>query len=249
MNLDLCRFLSPSTISTAGFTNEANAGSVDPKEVAVDSVGGINRDLILEFSGGVVIDSAFLGAVSADVEVQLSADTTDDSLYDTAYATKLAASHKRTAEAPFSYYWQLAGDTVYRLRFRFVSIPAGFNVGLARAAETFSPTYGHEWGAGRSLVDTGAATRNKAGGFGIEPGAIAGAWDWTLGDLTDEEVEELYDILRRIGATNPCLVVEDPAETNHLDARIHYGLFQRLEKYERRSVGITRWSLKIEEWI
>lgn len=249
MNLDICRFLTPEGYASSPFTDDERVGTNDPKEVAVDATGGTSQAFDLIFSTNPIqLDAFFIGAVSQDLDIQLYADTTGNSSMDTSYGIKSSA-HKRTDEAPYSYYWQLPGDTVYRIGVRFLNASAGLTVGIMRACERFTPTYGHEWGAGRGLIDTGTATPTKSGGFGIEAGAIKPTWEFTLGDLTDEELETLFDMLRRVGETNPLLVVEDPSATDYLDARLHYCKLQRLEKYERRAINMTKWSLRLEDWI
>ena len=233
-------------VSTGALVNPERTGTPDPKEVSY-SVGAGIRDMDIDLGAAHLIGGFYVGAVSHEVQITVATGVAahgeihHDGLLDIA--------PKRTAGAPRQYLKLIAPIPVRFINMRIQNAPDGLEVGLALVGEVFRPTYGHEWGAGRYLVDTGTATRNRAGGFGIERGAIVPGWEFTLGDLTDEEREQLFDMVRKMGETSPVVVVEDPDNTADLDARIHYGLFQRLEKYERQSVGVTRWSFKVEEWL
>lgn len=242
MNLSIIR---PLAATIAGsMTNAARMATPDPKEVAYSN-GAAARTIDLDLGSVQTVGAVYLGGVSGTTSFTVTGGTAG---YATTAFGNIDVAPKRTAIAPRQYLLQLEPTALRYIRLS-AALADGFEVGLAIAGERFTPTWGHEWGAGRGLVDTGTASRNRAGGFGVNPGAIATSYDWTLGDLTDEEREALFDMLRKVGETNPMIVCEDPAQTADLDARLHYGLFQRLEKYERRSVGITRWSLRLEDWI
>ena len=55
-----------------------------------------------------------------------------------------------------------------------------------------------------------------------------------------------WQIVMAIGESAPLLIVEghDTVRFSHL----HYGLFQRLEPYEREEPEDTRWGLSIRDW-
>ena len=44
------------------------------------------------------------------------------------------------------------------------------------------------------------------------------------------------------------LVVEDPDQTDGLTERVHWGLFRKLDTYERLDPQNTKWSLQIADW-
>jgi hypothetical protein len=236
----------PAALVGGGFTDGGRALTPDPKEVAV--AGAAATNFRFDLGSAQMVSAVYLGAASAS----LAGITAFGGVVDV-YENNLGAlspAQKRTAAAPYKYYLQFPALSLRFIEFnRPASFPVGFEMGLAIAGERFSPTWGHEWGAGRFLSDTSSVSRNRAGGFGIERGAVVPGWDFTLGDLTLEETEQLFDMMRKVGESAPVVVAEDPDASNDLDARIHYGLFRRLEKYERASVGVTRWSLKVEDWI
>ena len=104
----------------------------------------------------------------------------------------------------------------------------------------------YEYRAGRVALDLSKKTELVDGGFGISKGAIVSSYRFTLSGLTDEQVEELWQIVMAIGESAPLLIVEghDTVRFSHL----HYGLFQRLEPYEREEPEDTRWGLSIRDW-
>ena len=138
---------------------------------------------------------------------------------------------------------------------RYLSIEidqaAGFDpvtIGSLIVGRAFAPTLGREWGSGRGVADTGRATGNRSGGFAIEPGVRKGKYSWPFGDLSDAEVDELYEIQLEVGETSPLLVIEDPDRTVGQVHRIHYARFSALKEYKRRNPAQTRWEFEIEEW-
>jgi hypothetical protein len=48
------------------------------------------------------------------------------------------------------------------------------------------------------------------GGFGIGEGARKAGYRWTFGDLSDAEIDRLYDLALDRGETRPVVAVEDP---------------------------------------
>jgi hypothetical protein len=121
--------------------------------------------------------------------------------------------------------------------------------GALIVSRAFQPTWNKEWGSGRRPIDTGSREPLIGGGFGIGRGVRKRAYSWTLGDLPDAEVDAIEDIALACGETSPLVVVEDPEVDAGLVRRIHYGLFDRFEAFERKAVGVTRWSLSIIGWV
>ena len=113
---------------------------------------------------------------------------------------------------------------------------------------SFQPTYGHEYGAGRPIGDTGTTERLFGGDFALDPGAVFGGYSFTMGDLSEVERKALYRYLRKLGTSRSLLVVEDPEVVDELNDRLHWCVFAKIEAYERYGVGVTRWSLKVDDW-
>lgn len=107
----------------------------------------------------------------------------------------------------------------------------------------------HEFGGGRSIVDTGAKEALADGGFGLGAGAIKASLRWSFTDLDEATLAQLWALARDRGERRPILAVEDAADTVGRDERIHYGLFDRFETYERQNPDQTRWSMSMTEWV
>lgn len=147
------------------------------------------------------------------------------------------------------YFVQLAAPITARFIRLTVNFSVGSTIGCFMAGRSFSPKFGHEWGAGRFITDTGTATRLQDGSFGIDEGVGVGGYQWTFGDLSAEETSALYLIQRRRRTTKSVLVVEDPEQTPGLNERIHWGLFQKLSPYERLDPANTKWALQVGDWL
>jgi hypothetical protein len=246
--LSVLAILKPITGITVagGLTNPERLLTPDPKEVAVKTAAGV---ITIDIDLGSVqpVSAIYLGAMSGALDFTVTGGAAS---YTTTALSNMLVAPKLRAVAP-----RRALTTFTDQSWRFIrltsttSAAAAFQIGNLVVADAFRPTWGHEWGAGRGIGDTGIASRLISGGFGIMQGARFKTWDFSLGDLTDSEYEELFDLLWQIGETNPAVLCEDPDVTANLDARIHYGKFGKLDKYERLVPGATRWNLKFEEWV
>ena len=123
------------------------------------------------------------------------------------------------------------------------------SIGVLLVGLAFQPAHNQEWGAGRQPIDTGVKDPLLGGGFGILEGARKARYRWTLGDLTEAEADALYGLALDQGETSPLLVVEDPDATMGLNERLHYGLFDGFEAYERANPSQTRWGLSVTQWV
>ena len=121
---------------------------------------------------------------------------------------------------------------------------APLHAGIVLAGRTIERPY--EYRAGRVALDLSKKTELTDGGFGISKGAIVASYRFTLSGLTDDQVEELWQIVMSIGESAPLLIVEGHDSTRF--SHLHYGLFQRLEPYEREEPEDTRWGLSIRDW-
>lgn len=237
----------PTPISAIGGTFEGVARLLtpDPKEAAVTAGGAKTIDI--DLGSAQAIDTLFLGY-------------TNDSGAGSLAVTYGAGSYTTTALAAVP----VAASNLFAPRRHFVSVldapivaryirlsatfPAGFSAGAIAVGHAFRPTWGYETGGGRFITDTGSATRLFGGGFGIDEGARVGGWKWTLGDLQNAEVDQLYAIAMDRGTTRTLLVVEDPDQTAGLCERTHWGLFQGLDAYERVDPLNTKWALTVGDW-
>jgi hypothetical protein len=233
------------TASGAGVTNPSRVLTPDPKEAAfwTGGAGSITLDL-----GAVTsIDTVFAG-YTGPVAMDVATSTDGNSFAALPGATLRADDIPPDLFAPIYHAVAIASAPVSA---RYVRIggnfPANTPLGVVAVGRAFVSTWGHEWGAGRPIEDTGTAERLIGGGFGIEEGVRVGGYQWTFGDLTDDEVRALYAIGRDRGSTRSVLVVEDPDRTAGIHERIHWGL-ARFDTYERLAANATRYGLAIRDW-
>jgi hypothetical protein len=237
----------PFTIPSANITNSGNLLTPDPKEVATQGAGSaafVDIDLGATFS----IDSFFVGYLSSNMgSVDISygtASSTTNSL-----ATVAVQSSVLPAPDRHRAYVHTSAVSARHIRFSFPS-PGGSagTLGVLAVGLSVPITWGHEYGAGRPVEDTGIAERLFSGGFGIFEGVRVGGYQWTFGDLLDGEVEALYALQRALGITKSVLVIEDPTQSDGLNERTHWSLFDRLETYERGVPGASRYAFKVRDW-
>jgi hypothetical protein len=227
------------------FTGPSRLSTPDPKEAAVYVAGGTGT-IGIDLGSVRQIDTIFVGFTNAasGTALRMTADDENGQVYN------------QTAQSAPTY----AGDVAHFLfappapiSVRYINIgspsplPAGFSIGLVAIGLGFVPTWNQELGAGRAIEDTSGIERNFAGGFGVDHGAIVSGYQWTLGDLADAERKRLFGIAKRVGNSNPVLVVEDMA-ADDLGDGIHWGLL-RLTKYERIATGVTKWDFSILDWV
>lgn len=235
-------------------TGAENLLTPDPKEVWADSGAGGVHHLRFDLGASTQLDSLFIGFVrGGGGGLTLSTWSGGPAGYtQTTWAQGLnMAPSARPAPRRRHLLHRLAAP----VSARYVEIAVGaraaepMTIGVVALGLAFQPTHNREWGGGRGVVDTGARERLPSGGFGTGPGAVKPTFGWTFGDLEDAEVEALHDLALDRGERRPLVVVEDPDATAGLNERIHWGLFDRFDRYERRSAGRTRWALAIEAWL
>lgn len=249
--------LSPLPVSSVATSRGTGATSLltpDPKEAWRGTITGESSTIDIDLGVARTIDTIFLGYVQPPAEFASWAITGGVNAYDA--ATLKPAGPLRVSDAAGQFpdisfaLWRGSGALVRYLRL-VVTQPWGpplLSIGVLMVGKAFVPSLNKEWGSGRRPIDTGTATPLPSGGFAIVEGARKRVYSWTLGDLTDAEIETLDAIALDRGETRPALVVEDPATTSGLHQRIHYGLM-RWRAFERRSRNRTKWELEIEEWV
>ncbi|MES2987688.1 MAG: hypothetical protein V4808_07265 [Pseudomonadota bacterium] len=249
--------LAPAPIAAIAVSRGSGAMNLltpDPKEVWADTVAGLVAQIDIDFGAVRSIDSVFLGHV-----LPPHADAVWTITGGTAGYTQLAVKASgplRVADvvnrAPSLSHAFWHGQAV-SLRYLRLSLTqkAGeppLTAGVVLAGLGFVPAWNREWGSGRRVIDTGTATALADGGFSIVEGARKAAWSWTMGDLSNAEIDWLWEIVLARGETLPLLVIEDPDATAGLRRRMHYGKFQQLRPFERSKPNRNRWELTIEDW-
>lgn len=220
-------------------TAPANLLTPDPREAWI-APGG-NPALTIDLGVAATFDTVFLGYVAVPAgQITLQADTVLG-------AANLAPA--RLVSRPAHALLVLAQPVTARNLTLTVAAGAAFSAGILMIGDGFTPGWNYEWGAGRTPIDTGTRDRLQGGGFAIDLGIRKSSWQCTLGDLTDDEREQLYAIALDRGQTQPVLLVEDPAQTAGLAERIHYGTFDRIEVYERKDADLNSWAVRVEDWV
>jgi hypothetical protein len=249
-NMTILRPLAPSALTVSHGVGGSNLLTPDPKEVW--SGGGAAIVIDVDLGSSKSIDTIYVGyfdVINATWTVTGGAGsytTTSHLALTGLQAVSSVAVPKRRHGL-----LRLAAPVANRYIRITVNPPDGatYMIGIVAVGLSFQPTHNREWGSGRSIIDTGTKEELLGGGFGIGEGARKAGYRWTFGDLTDAEVDALYDLALDAGETRVILVVEDPATSAGLNERIHYGLFDRIEAYERQNPDLSRWSLSMREWV
>lgn len=243
------------TVTVSRGIGAANLSSPDPKEVWVDTGeaggAGINIDLGVAKSIDTVCLAYCYGA-TADAAWTIQGGVAAHGEFDIVSNAPLRVPDVAGRFEPTGHALRFGAAVTARYIRIWVAQGAGgpaLMVGRALVGKAFQPAFGREWGSGRRPIDTGSATPLPSGGFGISTGVRKRSFNWTFGDLSAAEVEQLEAVLLDCGETGPALVVEDPAWTAGLRSRMHYGLFQKLTAFERRNPVQTRWEFTFEEWV
>ena len=250
--------LSPSPVSAVAAsrgTGAANLLKDDPKEVWADSAVSTAANIDVDLGSVTSIDTVFLGyvtppAAGASWTITGGAAGYTDTVVKAGGALRAIDSTGQSPALSHAF-WHGAAVNVRYLRLA-VTQPAGsaaLTAGVVMAGAAFVPVWNNEWGGGRRVIDSSAVTGLPSGGFAIVDGARKGSYTWTLGDLTEAEVDTLYAMQLDRGASKPLLVVEDPGATTGQRNRIHYGLLTSLQQFERRNAKQTKWAFSLEEWV
>ena len=179
----------------------ANLLTASPKEVWADTADGSAVQINIDFGAAVPVDTVYLGYVSppaAGATWQASgglAGYTDLTVF-TSRALRAVDSATRAPTRTHAL-WTGSAQTIRYLRMT-LSQPAGagpLRAGIVMAGKAWRPQFNMEWGSGRRVIDTGTVAQLPDGGFATIEGARKRSFDWTLGDLSRAETDELEDLL------------------------------------------------------
>jgi hypothetical protein len=231
-----------------------NLLSADPREVWADSASGTAATIDIDLGVVRTIDTIFLGHVlpphaTATWAITAGAATYTDGVLVGTTALRVPDVAGRSPALSHAF-WHGLPVAVRYIRLT-ITQPGGspaLSAGVLLVGASFVPEYPQEWGSGRKPIDTGSVTSLPNGGFAVVEGVRKAAWSWTLGDLTDAELDALWELALDRGESRPLLVVENFAATAGLRRRIRYGLFRQLRAFERSKPNRTRWELTIEDW-
>lgn len=232
--------------------NVANGALVmtpEPKQVATIGANGQgDAYLKLTFPSQAEFDSVFVG-FSSGGDKQIEIWSRESGVTEKYLGPPIAALPTGIAGGRRHYLLQLAQPvSAVGLSIYARAVQAPFTIGVVAAGLAFRPEWGGEFGGGVGLTDTGGVSRRRDGGFGIDEGVTAAQLQWIFGDLSDVERAQLFALLRERGTSRPAIVIEGEDTGPMLTEEVHYGLFTRIEAYERFAPGMSRWALRFEAW-
>lgn len=232
----------------------ANLLTPDPREVWLDSAVGSPVSIDIDLGVERIIDTVFLGCLfnadrAATWTITGGLAGYADQVIQPAQA--LRVPDRNWALRAMSHALSFGAEQLVRYLRVTIDPPADaspLSIGALVVGEGFQPRFNNEWGAGRGVKDTGTVTRLASGGVAVVDGVRYATYGWTLGDLSVDEADVVYEMQLAVGESRPMLVVEDPARTAGLRNRIHYGALTGLRAFERANVRQTKWQLSFEDW-
>jgi hypothetical protein len=220
----------------------------NPKEAIMIGTGGATINI--DFGGPVGVDSAFLGYHTAPAGVVWSlAPTTSYQGADGAFLILNAPLTAAGLGPPYHGFSRAAAPVISRYWNLYLGAASqAFTLGVVVFGAAMTFTYNPEWGGGAFVEDTGTADRLKGGGFATDPGVATTGYQCTLGDLQDGERRNLYQLVKDRRTTRSLLLVEDDAQTDGLNERLHWGLLRKIEPFERLDPANTKFGITIGDW-
>lgn len=249
--LNIVERLALSAVASSGAESSVqNLLTKDPKEIFQATATG--RTIWVDLGAAQQVDSFFVGYTNADAGCTVRPYSAT-SIAGAGSVALAAAQNVRPADCKTvrsSKLIRLAAPVTSRY-FGLLLSGNGSNlqVGAVGFGLAFEVEWDREWGSGRRPIDTGRSTPLIGGGFATQDGVRKGSYQWTFGDLTEAELEKLWGIFLRTGTTNPVIVNEWDGSTVGANEKLHYGLFQRLDPWERREPNATKWSMEVEDWV
>ncbi|MCP9222735.1 hypothetical protein MKP08_08255 [Erythrobacter sp. LQ02-29] len=237
------------SVTVSDGTGAAYLSTPDPKEVwraGALRAGSIEVDL----GATIPIDTAMLGFTNAAATATwavtvISADRQTNTVIHGPATMRVPGAAGARFHALALAQQPVEGRFV---RFTFTQAQGAPALEIGLALVGLRAEHAYEWRSGRRPIDLGERVDLAGGGFGFGSGAIKGSYRFTAADLSDAEVEDLWNTIMEVGVRRPVLLVEggDNAVSHN---RIHYGVFERFEPYERADAADTRWALTLQDWI
>lgn len=252
-NILIAEPLPIASISASRGSGIDNLLSFDPREIWMDDAVGSAATIDIDLGGEQIVNMVCLAALFfADTEAtwEISGGLEGPSQIIMPSQTLRVPERDWRVRTMSHSLWLGPEQLVRHLRIRITqpSTAQPLAIGALAIANGFQPEMNKEWGAGRGVKDTSTVTRLASGGVAVVEGARYGTYNWTLGDLSEEETDKLYELQLGVGESRPIVVVEDPAMTAGLRNRIHYGGLVQLRAFERRNQQQTRWQMNVEDW-
>lgn len=221
---------------------------VDPerKHVFVDSTTGSGLTIDIDFGANTSWDTlAFVG-----INLATTWNITGGGSYtSTAYMATRNLIADEALGPPYNaaLYHHTAAVSPRYLRATFARPSGTLTLGCLIAGKAWQPEFNMELDSGRGIAGTGSGSWRSDGGKHARPGARGAVRSFTLGDLSDAELRQLYGLHWRCGEDIPLLMCEDPDFTAGQAERIGWGYFTGLEQYARRDPGKHRWGMTFRD--
>lgn len=201
--------------SGSGIANSAALLTPDPREVAAYSAGA--SSVVIDLGEPKISDTFFVGYNTFGQGDYCSISVSNDPSFATFTAAYIGAvgdnalSVTPVAASPRNRLGVIqTNPAIGRYVKLDVTNVAAATLGVLAAGNSFTARWGAEMGAGRPLLDRSTVEALPLGGFGIDPGAITGGYQWTFGDLQQSEIAALYRLIASVGQSRSVLVIEDP---------------------------------------
>jgi len=235
-------------VPTVAGVGAANLRTADPREVwTAPSAAAVTMDV--DMGAVVSVDSFFIGYTNAAAAATWSIATGTG--LGAGLVTVQAATSLRAADSlgPRHHGFVRLAAPVASRYFRLVLTQSGATPLYAGALVIGRAFEKHrEYGAGRTMIDTGERQDLVSGGFGMGDGTVKAQFAFSFIDLTDAEVHTLEGIQRDRGLRKPVVVVENADLTIGRNEAIHYGVFERFAANERQDPTSTKWAGTVVEW-
>lgn len=240
--------LAIAAVPTVTGTGAANLRTADPNEAWVAaSTASLTMDI--DMGAAVEVDSFYLGYTNAAAAASWT--IASGTGLGTGLVVIKAAGPMRAAdsEGPRHHAFARLAAPVTSRYFRLTLAQSGGSPLYAGALVIGSAFEKHrEYGAGRSVIDTGTRQDLPGGGFGMGDGAVKAQFAFSFIDVTEAEERKLWSIRKDRGLRKPLVVVEDADLANGLNDAIHYGVFDRFQPVEKVEADTLRWAGSILEW-
>lgn len=233
--------------TAAGWGGVANLQSKSPREICIAPGTGAQA-IDIDLQAAQDVDTFFLGATNARADAVWTIQSI------AAIGGAVTATHVNAQPV------RLGGNI--RSRFHaFVRLPAPvngryFRVTVNQPATAFQIgrlvvglafDWPYAFGGGRAPIDTSRVAALPDGGFGIDEGVMKASFQWRFVDLTPVALAKLWQIVEELGESRTLVVVEGP-DYPPVATSVHYGIFRKLEPFEREDAAATKWAMTVEEW-
>ncbi|NML88339.1 hypothetical protein HHL26_04570 [Sphingobium sp. TB-6] len=225
-----------------------NLRTEDPNEAWIaPSTASLTMDI--DMGAAVTVDSFYLGYTNAAAAAAWT--IASGTGLGTGLTVIKASGPMRAAdsEGPRHHVFARIADPVTARYFRLTLAQAGASplyVGALVVGLAFEKH--REFGNGRTAVDVGARQDLPGGGFGIGDGVVKSQFAFSFIDLSETERNRLWSIEKDRGIRRPVVLVEDNDLTSGMNDAIHYGVFDRLQPFERANAREYKHAGMVIDW-